>query len=449
MKQKARPKRVGELVRQEIAGLLTKGLKDPRVGFVSVMGVRMSADLRYANVYVSLYGDEKEQKSSLIGLQRSTGWIRREIGRRIRLRVTPEIRFFTDDSLDEVYHLEEVIHEIHEEQQKAPMIKLELPEIVDELRAAGSFLVTSHESPDGDAVGSVLAMYHLLRAMGKERIYCALADPVPSRYRHLPGASEILSVEGNAPDFEQAIILDVGELPRTGKTAEWISLDRKLLVLDHHLGDGPHGSHGFIDTSYAAVGEIMADLFEAAELPLSAEAAYCIYVAQTTDTGCYRYSNTNARSHRIAATLHETGIDTATICSAVFDVMPASKCALLRRVLDRMVLEANGKIAHSYVTAQDLAEVSAKKEDLDGLVNYLRNIEGVYVGALFNGVEPEVTKVSLRSREGFNSAEFLSHYGGGGHAAAAGATVEQPLAQLHPEMVGRIVEMLEDGGEES
>ena len=114
--QGGRPKRVAELVRQEIASLLMKGVKDPRVGFVSVMEVRMSTDLRYADVYVSLYGSEKERKSSLIGLQQSSGWIRREIGKRIRLRVTPEVRFLEDTTLDTAYHLEDVFREIHEEE---------------------------------------------------------------------------------------------------------------------------------------------------------------------------------------------------------------------------------------------------------------------------------------------------------------------------------------------
>ncbi|GMV94170.1 MAG: hypothetical protein AMXMBFR82_39480 [Candidatus Hydrogenedentota bacterium] len=116
--EKPRPKRVGEQVRHEVAALLMKGVKDPRIGFVSVTAVKMSPDLHYANVYVSLFGSESEKKSSLIGLQQSAGWIRREIGKRIRLRVTPEIRFFEDSTLDEVYKLEERFREIHEERDQ-------------------------------------------------------------------------------------------------------------------------------------------------------------------------------------------------------------------------------------------------------------------------------------------------------------------------------------------
>ena len=108
--------RVAQVVKAEIAELLIRGLKDPRVGFVSIMGVRMSPDLRYANVYVSTYGSEKEKKSSIIGLKRSAGWIRKQLGKKLRLRLTPEVRFFEDDSLDQVFHLDEMIKEIHEEE---------------------------------------------------------------------------------------------------------------------------------------------------------------------------------------------------------------------------------------------------------------------------------------------------------------------------------------------
>jgi len=115
MASEERAIRVGRVVKAEIADLLTRGLKDPRVGFVSIMGVRMSPDLRYANVYVSTYGSEKEKKSSIIGLKRSAGWIRKQLGKKLRLRLTPEVRFFEDDSLDQVFHLDEMIKEIHEE----------------------------------------------------------------------------------------------------------------------------------------------------------------------------------------------------------------------------------------------------------------------------------------------------------------------------------------------
>ena len=125
MASESRARRVAELVRAEIADLLAKGLKDPRIGFVSIMEVKMSPDLRYANVYVSLLGSESEKKSSLIGLQNAAGWIRRELGRNLRLRLTPEVRFFEDTTLDQVYHLEEVFREIRETKEPDSLDVLE------------------------------------------------------------------------------------------------------------------------------------------------------------------------------------------------------------------------------------------------------------------------------------------------------------------------------------
>lgn len=118
MKQQ-RSQRVAEAVRQEIAALLSKGIKDPRIGFVSVMEVRMSPDLRYANVYMSLYGSDKEKKSSLAGLRSSAGFIRREVSKRLKLRFAPEIRFFEDKTLEDVFHLENIFRELHEAEGRA------------------------------------------------------------------------------------------------------------------------------------------------------------------------------------------------------------------------------------------------------------------------------------------------------------------------------------------
>ncbi|MBI2431840.1 MAG: 30S ribosome-binding factor RbfA [Candidatus Hydrogenedentes bacterium] len=444
MTQSGRAQRVAELIRQEIARLLSKGLKDPRIGFVSVMSVRMSRDLKYADVFVSLFGEEKERKSSLIALQRSAGWIRRELGKVLRMRYTPEVRFLEDQTLDRVYQLEEVFHEIHEERKRAPMIKLSLVEIVEEFRKGNSFLVTSHVNPDGDSVGSILALEQLLRAMNKEKITCAMADPVPSVYANLKGAKKIIDCTAERPDFDVLIILDVSSLDRIGCVAQWVDEKVRIIVIDHHLVDNPEGTVGFIDPSYAAVGEIVAELFEVAGVPLTREAAHCAYVAQITDTSAYRFSNTNSRSHHLAARLLDTGLDVSAISREVLDIISVSKVKLLRLVLDRMEFRAQGKLAASYITAEDIAAAGGSKDDITGLVNYAGNIDGVQVGLLFNAHEPGKTKVSLRSRPSFNSAEFLEEFGGGGHAAAAGATLDSPLEEVQPMLLDRLEHLLEE-----
>lgn len=427
MSSSGRAERVAELIRQEIGKLLSKGLKDPRIGFVSVMNVRMSTDLHYADVYVSLYGEEKERKSSLIALRNSAGWVRREVGRLLRMRVTPEIRFHEDKSLDEVYHLEQVFERLHEEQDKAPMLKLDFQAMIEEITRGNAFLICSHENPDGDAVGSMLGLAELLRAMGKSKVHCALADPVPSLCSFLKGAKDVLPPDAEVPEFDTLVIVDVAQRDRIGGIREWIKPGTRVLVVDHHLVETPFGHAGLIDPSYAAVGEMIVDLFNAAEIPLTKAAAECAYVAQITDTGSFQYSNTTPRSHRLAAQILETGIDAAHIARAAFAVMTRTQFDLFRIAIARIQIAANGKIAYSYISQQELDEHQATRQALEGLVNYCRNIEGVEAGLFFTGVEPGLTKLSIRSAEGFSAAEFARRFDGGGHAAAAGATIREDL----------------------
>lgn len=439
-----RSERVGELIRQEVAKLLVNGLKDPRVGFVSVMDVKMSKDLRYANVYVSLYGSEKERKSSLIALKNSEKWTRREVGRHLRLRHIPEIRFFPDETLDNVYHLAEVLDHISEERKAMPMIKTDAHGVVEALREGQRFLVTAHVSPDGDSLGSILAIARLLKGLGKTAVTCAMADPVPPMYMDLPGAGAIVQPgpEVDAPEADTVIVLDVSTRERLGSVAEWIGDGARVIVVDHHLNDAPEGHLGWVETGYAAAGELVLELFDAAGVSLDADAALCLYVALTTDTGGFRFSNTTARTHHMAARLLEFGIDVSGVSRRVFDLLPRSKVALLRLVLDRMDFRCDGAVAFSHVTQADLDAVDASREDINGLVNYCGNIEGVRVGILFTGAEPEVTKASFRAAPGFNAAAFLAPFGGGGHAAAAGITLKEPLEAAKERLLGALPEAL-------
>lgn len=310
------------------------------------------------------------------------------------------------------------------------MAKTDLTGIVAKLQAAESFLVCTHASPDGDAIGSMLATWHLLHAMGKDKVTCACEDPVPQIYRWLPGAEQVVDASGPLPSFDIAVLVDVSKRDRLGRVDQLIGAHPEIIVIDHHLDDSPCGHFQFVDPSYAAVGEIIAALFEQAGLPLSREAAVCIYVALATDTGSFRFANTTPRSHRVAAALLDTGISVGEIAARIFDEMSFAKFKLLIRLLDHARLSTQGRLAHSEITKKDLDETGATEEDLDGLINFVRNIEGVDVAILFREVDPDTTKVSFRSRKPFNSAAFLQRFGGGGHAGAAGATVEAPLEEV-------------------
>lgn len=306
------------------------------------------------------------------------------------------------------------------------------------LREADSFVLTSHANPDGDSIGSILAMRHLLHAMGKTRIACVIDGPVPRLYEWLPGAETISAHSGLPGPVDLAIILDVSRRARLGLSLEAVTAASQVLVIDHHLDDAPDGDVFYVDPMACAIGEIIVELYTEAGISLTREAAECAYVSMATDTGGFRFANTTPKSHLIAAKLIEAGIDVSDISSRVFDVMSQAKFELLRRVLHRVRLDIGGRLAYAVLTQQDMTEAAARSEDADGLVNYLRNIEGVEVGILFREVDGVSTKVSIRSRDGFNCANFLAHFGGGGHARAAGATMGCPAERACTSVIDRI-----------
>lgn len=312
---------------------------------------------------------------------------------------------------------------------KTTMPKNDRESILDAFREASRVLITSHVNPDGDAVGSVLALAVLARSLGAEDVTISLHDPVPRVYDWLSGVDAIRAPGSVSGPFDLVVIADANSVERVGSVAGLIGDETTIAIVDHHLTEERNGSVHLIDSTYAATGEIVVDLFEAAGIALKKAVAECLYVALSTDTGNFRYANTTARSHRAAARLIEAGIDVREITSRVIDSMTIGKFQLLRRLLDRAVLCDGGRLAHAYILSEDLAQTGALAEDVDGLINYLRNLEGVRLAVLIRESEPAVTKVSFRSQPEINCAAIAQHFGGGGHAMAAGATLPWPLEE--------------------
>lgn len=307
------------------------------------------------------------------------------------------------------------------------MPRTDLQGIVTALRNGESFLVTTHTAPDGDAIGGVLAVRSFLRALGKRHIVCACQDPVPRLYNWLPGAEDIVGAEMLQASFDVAVIIDVAEAKRAGNIEDAVQRSRQTVVLDHHLVDRDVPGLAYIDATYASASQIVLDLYRSADIPLTREAALHIYVGLATDTGGFRFANTDSRAHRDAADLLAAGVDATAVSKRVFETMGLGKVRLLHRILDRLSLSDDGKCSHSYLTQSDLQECRAASEDTDGLINYIRNIDGVRIAALFMELDAASTKVSMRAEAGLNAAQILKGFGGGGHAGAAGATVALPL----------------------
>ncbi len=314
-------------------------------------------------------------------------------------------------------------------------------DIIDALKKGSRFLLCSHVNPDGDAIGSMLVCAAVLRALGKRDIVLALHDPVPERYAWLPGSEAILGPGAVRDDADTVVILDVANHKRVGGVAERFPSQARIIVIDHHLVEAPCGDINLIEPEAAATGEIMLEVMQRVcsmtGAAMDADCATNAYVAIATDTGGFRFSNTTARTHRAAAACLGAGVDVAAVSTRLFNELAPAKFRLMARLLARTRFEAGGRLAYTEVSDTDLDELGATGQDLDGIINLPRSVEGVEVAMLLRALPEGHTKVSVRAREGFNASEFCKAFGGGGHAAAAGVTIEAPLAETKEQILTR------------
>jgi phosphoesterase RecJ-like protein len=300
--------------------------------------------------------------------------------------------------------------------------------IVEEIRNNQSFLLTTHEGPDGDAVGSTLALASILRKTGKD-VVVHYRDPVPDLYGFLPGSD---SVHAHIPDrdFDVAFVMDIGELRRAGD--EFCSFSRigKTINLDHHLACAPFGTHNLIDPSAAATGVLVYRIASTLGYSFDADTALCLYVSIITDTGSFRYSNANREAFFIAGEMIECGVNAWNVAEQLYENQPRKRLELLARCLPTLEVIRGGLAASVTVTLDMYADTGADAELTDGFVNYPRSIRGVEVAIFFRQIEDNRVKVGFRSKGKVNVAVFSAAMGGGGHHNAAGCTVDGTIDEV-------------------
>jgi phosphoesterase RecJ-like protein len=315
--------------------------------------------------------------------------------------------------------------------------------VVDELRAASRLLVVTHENPDGDALGSLVAMQELLRELGKESLMFIDASefPLPYEYRFLP-LNGLVSEPPADLDQRTIVFLDCGNLERNPAEA----LRRPgahILNIDHHHDNTRFGTVNQIDADASCTAEIIWDLLHALGLELTPTIAEALYVGLITDTGCFMYGNTSPRAHVMAAELIEAGVDVHEVYRQVFEEVPYAKLALLARGLAKIERYDDGRLTITSLIAEDFAESQAEESYSEGVVDHLRALQGTMVAALVrdrlappgapsrseNGARPR--KVSLRASDTRIDVSAIARaQGGGGHRAAAGFTTELSWEEL-------------------
>jgi len=316
------------------------------------------------------------------------------------------------------------------------------PSLVAALRSRRSFLISSHLRPDGDAIGSQLALRLILRALGK-RVVIQDHSPVPVNFRFLPGAGRVRPFGALPFRPEAALIVDAPSPHRLGRVLEHLSGIPLIINVDHHVSNEYFGGINWVEAKSSSVGEMICALPRALGLPLSRPVALCLYVALLTDMGKFQFMVTpesGARIFRLAASLTATGLVPYEIYKLVYNLYSNNQLKLLGEALNTLSFAAGGQIAHMSVTAAMVKKYGISDDNTDGLISQPRDLRSTRVAILFTESDGKI-KVSLRSKEPrrLNMNRVASRFGGGGHPAAAGAEVAGSLSHVRP-LVLRAVE---------
>lgn len=297
--------------------------------------------------------------------------------------------------------------------------------LLQRIRQGNRFLITSHLSPDGDAIGSELALARLLRKMGKGAVVWN-HDAAPALFKPLPG-SERVHVGEEPPKgfpelFDGVIVLECPTLDRTG--LEGRLADLPLLNIDHHLGNGHYGVVNWVDTSAPAVGEMVFRLAHGLKVELDQETATCLFLTIVTDTGGFRFSNAGVPAFEAGAALVREGARPEQVAQWLYDSQPLGAVKLLGEMLQTLEIAHDGKVASAYLDQGMYQRSGAAVGDSEGLIDHPRSIAGVLAVALVRQLADGRFKVSLRSKGDIDVERVARQYGGGGHRNAAGFTID-------------------------
>lgn len=299
---------------------------------------------------------------------------------------------------------------------------ISLQQAADILTNNDNYAILTHQYPDGDTLGSAFALCRILMEKGK-RAKVLINGELPKKFEYL---AENLPKDNF--DIKTVISVDVADSKLLGELNKYKG--NVLLAVDHHVAHKPFAKNIYVDSTAAATAEIIYQLGELLDSKFSAETADCIYTGLTTDTGCFRYNNTTARTHNIAAAMIEKGCRSGKINKEMFETVSRRRMALENYVLSNIQYYADGKIAVIYTTKEILDKYGVSEDELEGLSAIPRQIQGVMIGITLREKSDTAFKISLRTNEGIDAGKICSHFGGGGHKAAAGCAIDGTLEDV-------------------
>lgn len=291
-----------------------------------------------------------------------------------------------------------------------------------------NILILTHHFPDGDTLGSGFALCRALLSLGKKARTCVVGE-LPKKFRYLCEGMQQL-------EFDEDFICSVDIADENLLGAEKEKYEGRIaLCIDHHSSNTLYAKESLVDSTAAATSEIIVKIIRRMGAPVTQEIADCIFTGITTDTGCFRYTNTTAQSFRIAAEMVECGAHSAEINRVMFDTKSRARLEIERMVLDSLEFFAQGRCALICITRKMIDESGAENDELEGLASLPRQVEGVFIGITLRERRDGAYKVSLRTTDGYDASKLCALFGGGGHAAAGGCTIDGPLENVKQKIV--------------
>ncbi len=315
-----------------------------------------------------------------------------------------------------------------------------LDKILEEINNANSIVIVTHESPDGDAIGSSLAMKLALENMGKTPD--VIIPEVPEVFDFLPGRNDIKE-KSDIKKYELAISLDCAtEMRIAGE--EYFENAKHTIVIDHHGSNTMYGDFNYVNPVSPACCDILSGIFDYYNVNITKDIGTCLLTGIITDTGGFKYPSTTAETFEFAAELLRKGVNVSDIYKRTLDTVSRANFELTKIVTDRMEILENGKVTFTYINKEDEERVGAKPGDHEGLVNVGRNLMGVEVAIFIRQTEEGVDeyKVSMRTNGEINASDICLMFGGGGHPRAAGATIKGTVEEVKEKLIKQIKKVM-------
>lgn len=426
-------------MREALGELIQRQVKDPRIGFVTITGVRVTPDLSRADVYYTVLGDEVERANTQAGLESASSFLRSETGRRVRLKTLPELEFHLDDAPVKGQRVDSILDDIHRTEAASPgaylppvssELETALQRAVELIEGASSLAVACHLSPDGDALGSLLALGLALESRGVPLQVGWDSNDVglPAQYDFLPGAHLLVGADAFRP-VDVAIALDCASADRLGRLRERMEKAGALINIDHHASNTRFGALNVVDEQAASSAEIVVQLLSRLGAEITSDIATNLYVGLATDTGQFAYASVAPRTHATAGFLIQRGVEVDVVSQRLYESYPFVFLKVLGRVLSRVTLESEPTFVLSYLTQDDLRETGATMDDTDDVIDIVRTIRESDVAVLFKELEDGSWKGSFRSKGATDVGAIAKELGGGGHRLAAGFELKMTLEE--------------------